>query len=128
MLAIGPSSVWTLPGVMKAYSFGSNSMTSLGRVVSELRALSHSFEEGEMNLRRLQFCQRLAAVLLLFGSSPLEAKKFYSDDPLLKEPKPLHVDDVTFLRLSQYFDFFHHTLATPGDLNAKKREKHQEVV
>src|SRR5262245_42280332 len=83
-----------------------------------------------MHLRLLQLGQRLVAVfvLLFFGSSPLLAKKFYSDDPLIKEPRPLNVDDVAVLRLSQYFDFFHHTLATPGDLNTEKRKKHQEVV
>ena len=82
-----------------------------------------------MKFRPLQFGQRLViVVLLLSGSSPLVAKKFYSDDPLIKEPTPLHVDDVAVLRLSQYYDFFHHTLATPGDLNSERREKRQEVV
>jgi hypothetical protein len=65
---------------------------------------------------------------LLLSASPLWAKKFYSDDPLLREPRPLPVDDVTVLRLSQYYDFFHHTFATPGELNTEKRKKHQPVV
>jgi hypothetical protein len=65
--------------------------------------------------------------LLLIGSnSPLWARKFCSDDPLKKEPLPLNVDEVKMLRLSQYYDFFHHTLATPGDLNTQKNP--QKVV
>jgi len=67
-------------------------------------------------------------VLLLLSGSPLWAKKFYSDDPLLREPRPLPVDEVAVLRLSQYYDFFHHTFATPGELNTEKTKKHQPVV
>ena len=62
----------------------------------------------------------LAALFFLISPSLL-AKKFYSDDPLAKEPPPLNVDSVQMLRLSQYYDFFHHTLSTPGDLNTQKK-------
>ena len=81
-----------------------------------------------MKSRPLQFVRQLMILLLLLSSSPLWAKKFYSDDPLMKEPSPLPVDEVQVLRLSQFYDLFHHTLATPGELNTEKRKKHQEAV
>lgn len=80
-----------------------------------------------MKCRPRQSVQHLM-VLLLLSSSPLWAKKFYADDPLMKEPTPLHVDEVQVLRLSQYYDLFHHTFATPGELNTEKRKKHQEPI
>ena len=45
-----------------------------------------------MKSRPLQFVRQLMILLLLLSSSPLWAKKFYSDDPLMKEPSPLPVD------------------------------------
>lgn len=51
----------------------------------------------------------LAAALL--GAPP----KFYDDDPLLVEPPPRDASKAQRRKLSDYYDFFHHLLATPGE-------------
>src|SRR5262245_12456869 len=65
-------------------------------------------------------CMQLLLLILLSGH-PLSAKKFYLDDPLLKEPTPLSLDDVQVHKLVQYTDFFVHTLGQPGERNTKRR-------
>jgi hypothetical protein len=49
-----------------------------------------------------------------FGAGP----KFYDDDPLLAEPAPRDASRAVRRKLSDYYDFFHHTFATPGDRRA----------
>ena len=41
-----------------------------------------------------------AIVLVLFFPVLLSAKKFYDDDPLEKEPTPIHVEDANFRKLN----------------------------
>jgi hypothetical protein len=60
------------------------------------------------------------AALLLLGCSPLQAKKFYSDDPLLQEPAPISVPSIQQRKLGDYYDFFYYSLATPGERNSQK--------
>jgi hypothetical protein len=59
---------------------------------------------------------RLAATVLLFGTCATAGfgRKFYDDDPLIREPEPLPVKATT-RKISDYYDFFWHTLATPGE-------------
>lgn len=47
------------------------------------------------------------------------ARKFYDDDPLEAEPKPMAVKEAKARKLSDYFDIVSHLFATPGEL-AKK--------
>ncbi|MBM3787391.1 MAG: hypothetical protein FJW30_23780 [Acidobacteria bacterium] len=61
---------------------------------------------------------RIALFALLAASAA--ARKFYDDDPLIAEPKPLSIDKAASRKLSDYFDVFSHLLATPGELAAKK--------
>ncbi len=57
-----------------------------------------------------------ALLILLVGSPfPLHARKFYDDDPMAKEPPPLNVQQPLARKLSDYYDLFHHTFATPGE-------------
>lgn len=54
----------------------------------------------------------LATILL---TAPVEARRFFDDDPLWKEPKPIRVEKMKARKINDYYDFFHHTLATPGE-------------
>jgi hypothetical protein len=59
-----------------------------------------------------------AAKLLIAGAafaSVLFGRKFYDDDPLLREPAPVPVQSATSRSISDIYDFLWHTFATPGD-------------
>jgi hypothetical protein len=47
--------------------------------------------------------------------------RFRSDDPLNKEPPPVNVENALSRKLSDYYDFLLHTLATPGERNGNGR-------
>lgn len=71
-----------------------------------------------MIFRKLSGRMRISTVILLvILVSPLGAqtRKFYDDDPLLKWPRPRHVEQIRRRKLSDYYDFFYHTFAKPGD-------------
>src|SRR5215510_14598856 len=54
---------------------------------------------------------------LLLLSTPVRAQKFLSDDPLLVDNDRLvDVREPRRRGLSDYYDFFQHTFATPGEL------------
>jgi hypothetical protein len=58
-------------------------------------------------------------VIALSTGSPLLARKFYSDDPLIEEPAPIHVDQAQRRQLSRVYDLFDHSLSKPGERAAK---------
>lgn len=58
------------------------------------------------------------AVLLTVASG---AQTFYPDDPVWREPRPLPVNKILGRKLSDYYDFFWHTFATPGEKQPKRR-------
>jgi hypothetical protein len=60
----------------------------------------------------------LSLLLLLALAAP--AKKFYSDDPLQKEPTPIHVKDALTRKLSDIFDLFYHQFGKPGERQPEK--------
>jgi hypothetical protein len=76
-----------------------------------------------MNRRYLQ-----VLVLVLLSGSPLLAKKFYWDDPLLHEPKQLNLGDVQVRKLGDSYDYFYYSLATPGELNTKQQVVRSKAV
>lgn len=45
---------------------------------------------------------------------PADAQRFYPDDPLLDDPQPLSLGDVTRRELNDYYDLFSHTFGDPG--------------
>lgn len=45
----------------------------------------------------------------------LEARKFYPDDPLLREPAPVPATQVKPRKISDIYDFFWHIVASPGE-------------
>src|SRR5687767_13845440 len=68
----------------------------------------------------------LIAVVLCAAAAVLapatNAPKFYPDDPLMTMPAPRDVGKPNSRKLSEYFDYFHHTLNTPGDLNTEVKQ------
>ena len=66
--------------------------------------------------------------LILLSSHPLLAKKFYRDDPLLKEPTPLSLEDVQVHKLVQFTDLFAHTLSEQGERNTKQHVTPSKAV
>jgi hypothetical protein len=53
--------------------------------------------------------------LLLLLPYLLEARRFYDDDPLQKEPAPINVAKAQPRKVSDIYDVFSHILATPGE-------------
>jgi hypothetical protein len=52
--------------------------------------------------------------LLILAAQNGWSRKFYDDDPLIKEPAPRRADNAKKRKLSDYYDILSHTLATPG--------------
>ena len=61
--------------------------------------------------------KRLVEILLLILPCAGDGicRKFYDDDPLVREPRPHAVGDPAVRKLSDYYDILKHTLATPGE-------------
>ncbi|HYP07780.1 MAG TPA: hypothetical protein VER03_16225 [Bryobacteraceae bacterium] len=55
----------------------------------------------------------LTATLGVCVSAP--GPKFYPDDPLVREPPPIRVEDARARKISDVYDLFSHVLATPGE-------------
>ncbi|OFW44776.1 MAG: hypothetical protein A3J28_05030 [Acidobacteria bacterium RIFCSPLOWO2_12_FULL_60_22] len=66
---------------------------------------------------------RIGICVLLFFLLPavLGAKKFYDDDPIRKVPPPMPVEKISNRKLSEYFDFFQHTLFQPGERHPRNK-------
>ncbi|MBI3279192.1 MAG: hypothetical protein HYZ57_05045 [Acidobacteria bacterium] len=54
-----------------------------------------------------------AAALLLPAAAG--ARRFYDDDPMWREPRPLHVDKAARRKLSEYYDYFLNQFGKPGE-------------
>src|SRR5690349_1928896 len=69
----------------------------------------------------VQVQQRVLALapLLAALAVPAAAQRFYPDDPLLREPRPLAVPKPLSRDINEYFDFFQNTLFEP-DKDLKK--------
>jgi len=61
----------------------------------------------------------LLALLVVPGT--LAARKFYRDDPLQTAPRPRPVTSALSRKLSEYYDFFHHTFFEPGERQTPSR-------
>ena len=64
----------------------------------------------------------LVAALAILLPSLAVAGKFYPDDPLLKEPPPLPVEDASFRKLNDYVDLFQNMFAKPGGRQPTEKE------
>ena len=69
-----------------------------------------------------QVQQRVLAAGLLFIAAglPLAAQRFYPDDPLMRDPKPLPVGKLLSRSINEYYDFFQNTFFEPD----KELKKH----
>jgi hypothetical protein len=69
-----------------------------------------------------QVQQRILSILglALVLDMRASAQKFYPDDPIWSEPNPLAATDLKARKLSDYYDFFWHTFATPGERQRKR--------
>ena len=55
-------------------------------------------------------------ILAFVSAAALGAQPFYPDDPLHEVPPLMHVEDVEFRKLNDYYDLFLHTFGEPGEL------------
>ncbi|MEX2262305.1 MAG: hypothetical protein WD696_10155 [Bryobacteraceae bacterium] len=62
---------------------------------------------------------RRLALLLVALAQVSGAPRFYDDDPIRAEPKPLQVDSALSRKISDYYDFFLNTLGHPGERHKK---------
>lgn len=53
-------------------------------------------------------------LLTVVAGASAADRKFYSDDPLRREPPPKNVEKLKERKVSDVYDLFHHTLQTPG--------------
>src|SRR5882724_289382 len=65
----------------------------------------------------VQINRRLLSIAFIFGAivflaENCEAKRFYDDDPMLKEPKPVPVINPQARKISDIFDFLYQTFGT----------------
>lgn len=58
-------------------------------------------------------------ILLLWVAILAPARKFYSDDPLVAEPKNIHVAKAENRKLSDYYDLFSHQFGNLGESHPK---------
>jgi hypothetical protein len=56
-----------------------------------------------------------ACAVLLLPAGELQARKFFDDDPLLRQPKPLPVGEVRRRKTSEIYDFLKNTFGKPGE-------------
>lgn len=59
-------------------------------------------------------------LLLFLVLAPAQARKFYADDPLDREPAPRPANNVKSRKLSDYFDLFSHQFNKVGELQPEK--------
>ena len=64
----------------------------------------------------------LAALIL---PSAAQARKFYDDDPLIKEPPPMPLEDARFRKLNDYFDLFSNMFGDVGEEQGEEENKTQ---
>src|SRR2546422_542305 len=68
-----------------------------------------------------RFLKSGTLLLSLAIAAQLQARRFYDDDPIWREPKPVRVEKVQARKLSDYYDFFLNTFFEPGEKQGRKR-------
>lgn len=67
-------------------------------------------------------------LLLLLLATAAPAAKFYSDDPLDREPPPRNVTNALRRKVSDYYDFVLNTFASPGEKHAPGKSVPAQAV
>jgi len=62
---------------------------------------------------------KLLSYGFLLAAGPALAARFYSDDPLDREPPPRDASKAVRRKISDYYDFFQQTFAAPGQQHPK---------
>ena len=70
----------------------------------------------------------LVLVPAAFLCGSLNGTKFYQDDPLWREPRPLSVQKIQHHELSNSFDFFQNTVAEPGEKQSPREPIRAEAA
>lgn len=70
--------------------------------------------------------QMIALALLVTASA--SGSKFYADDPLLREPKPMRVEKARSRNVNDWYDFYRNTFRRPGERQTKQRLIPAQVV
>ncbi|MBA3976306.1 MAG: hypothetical protein C0504_19025 [Candidatus Solibacter sp.] len=65
----------------------------------------------------------MAMVLATVAALGAAGQKFHADDPLPREPAPRRVGEMAVRELSDVYDLFVHSLATPGELQPRTGPK-----
>lgn len=73
--------------------------------------------------RRLPELRELLLIALAgaLAAAPASTRKFYSDDPLCREPEPLPVARADPREINEQFEFFRNTFAEPGKAERDER-------
>lgn len=70
-----------------------------------------------MALRAQAIVNGRLLLILLILQGPIDARKFYDDDPLEREPPPLSVETAHSREFNEHYDFFMNTFGHPGRAN-----------
>lgn len=62
----------------------------------------------------VQVQQRVLIALCLLAAPHLDARKFFDDDPIWREPRPMSVEKANKRKINEYYDFFQNTLFQPN--------------
>lgn len=68
------------------------------------------------------------ALFLPLLSPGNSTRRFYDDDPLLREPPPMNVENVSVRRISDYYDFFSNSFAKLGEQNTASKVTHAKAM
>ena len=107
------------PGARSRCTCGTGAAARRSSASSERRCLPPAAGPGPLTRHDAEMRFLLigaASALTLFGT------RFYDDDPLVREPPPLFVENVAPRKISDVYDFFRHTFATPGEKNTTLRK------
>ena len=67
----------------------------------------------------MDFQPLLGLMMVLLLALPLQAQKFYPDDPLTQEPAPFPVDAANFRGLNPLHETVMHQFTKPGEPTRK---------
>ncbi len=108
---------------MKDHRFGSSSGMYFSDSIGDIETVRAVTVGGPLKRpiagsARFVFAVGLATLLPALAV----AGKFYPDDPLRKEPPPLHVEDADFRKINDYLDLFQNMFGKPGERQPTKQE------
>jgi hypothetical protein len=52
-------------------------------------------------------------------AAPAKARRFFADDPVTREPRPVNITGLAVVRLNDWYDFYRNTFTEPGEDNER---------